>query len=109
MPSPPRDLASLLLEVPLNASRDPSEPRSITRRSTTSAAVSPGRERALSTGRGGFARRVASDISGGPDSIEYDAQAGCPRDVAGGTYRSNVVGAPVTGPSVDPRPFKLSK
>jgi hypothetical protein len=60
---------------------------------------------------GKWSRGLPSDLPGAarPSTIDYDAQAGCPVDVSGGTYRPNVTGAPPSGAAPGPKPFKLGK
>lgn len=59
---------------------------------------------------GGWVRGLPADVVGRPDpAIDYDAQSGCPRDVAGGTYVPNVTGAPAPAPAAGRTPFKLGK
>lgn len=59
----------------------------------------------------GRALDVGTSPSGFPDNADgpYDASAGVPVEVAGGTYKSNVPegGATPAAPLPDPNPFKL--
>lgn len=59
---------------------------------------------------GRFVRGLPAEFAGPPDDrIDYDSQAGCPSDVAGGTYTGNVTGAPPPGAAPGPKPFKLGQ
>jgi hypothetical protein len=50
-----------------------------------------------------LARQQGEDLA----ALDYHAQAGCPREYGGCSYRPNVAGPSAPPPPVNPRPFKL--